>query len=121
MKYKRSEYWKDQPKSDRAKSMNKRFNSYIQKRKARDKKVLERENLLKVIGDKCLICGSKKRLFLHEVYGKKHPSDYSYILSHAKDFVPLCYKCHMSVHWLMSVFKLSWIQILSVVEYSKSL
>lgn len=88
MKYERSEYWKDQPKSDKVKLMNKRFNSYVYKRKAREKRALERKKLLKIIGDKCLICDSKKRLFLHEVYGKKHSLDYSYILSHETGKLP---------------------------------
>ena len=63
----------------------------------------QKNNLLKIIGDECVICHSKERLVFHEIYGKPHEYVNSskkteYILRHKEDFVTMCFKCHGALH-----------------------
>lgn len=53
-----------------------------------------------ILGSKCVLCGSTKgRIEYHEIHGKPHTESFSYILKHIKDFVPLCWKCHRTIHF----------------------
>jgi hypothetical protein len=56
-----------------------------------------KRKLCELVGDKCVICGSTKRLCYHEIHGKPHPSR-KYVLDHYKDFVALCSGCHVGLH-----------------------
>ena len=60
-----------------------------------------------VIGNKCIVCGSTKHIVFHEIHGKKHPLPrgdskriHFFMLEHKEDFVPLCFKCHSTIHYL---------------------
>lgn len=54
--------------------------------------------LLMVIGDRCAICGSTKKIHFHEIHGKKHETSFKYYIEHVKDFIPLCTKHHGKIH-----------------------
>ena len=57
-----------------------------------------------VVGDSCLVCGSKHRLKMHRKSGLNHEfvlntvRGCEFVLSHAEEFVPLCQDCHGLVH-----------------------
>jgi predicted HNH restriction endonuclease len=58
-----------------------------------------RTEIKNVLGTKCIICGEKpKRLCFHDVTLKPHINSPRYILEHIKDFIPLCYQCHRTLH-----------------------
>lgn len=61
----------------------------------------QREELKKIIGSKCFICGIEKFIHFHEIHGKEHRISYYYYIKHPKDFVPLCYHCHRAFHKFM--------------------
>lgn len=53
-----------------------------------------------ILGFQCALCGSTKgRLEYHEIHGKRHTESFAYILKHIKDFIPLCWKCHRTIHF----------------------
>jgi hypothetical protein len=54
--------------------------------------------LLKLIGDKCVICGSTEHLFFHEIHGVPHRLTIKYYREHYQDFITLCYKHHRIIH-----------------------
>ena len=50
-------------------------------------------------GITCSLCnGKSKRMCLHEIHGKSHSRNPSYILRHLVDFRILCWKCHAMIH-----------------------
>lgn len=51
-----------------------------------------------IIGDKCIVCGSKKNLICHEIHGRKHPHQFYYPLKKPEDFVRMCKPCHSFLH-----------------------
>jgi len=57
-----------------------------------------RNELLKRIGNTCIVCGLKRRITFHEIHGKPHGHNPDQILKHIEDFIPLCYSCHATVH-----------------------
>ena len=86
----------------------------IQKEKGRDNyfkdpeknitsKKRERTFLKQLIGNRCILCGSKKRLTFHEIHGKKHPLCSSYYRNHKEDFVSLCQRHHVTLHIFASI------------------
>lgn len=64
----------------------------------RDKNKIKK---IELIGNKCIICGSKNYVDYHEIHGKKHTPSLLYYIKHFKDFIPLCRDCHKSLHGLM--------------------
>jgi hypothetical protein len=62
----------------------------------RDKKnwIKNKQKVVLILGDSCIVCGSKQNVEYHNIKSIKHQSNPYYILSHIKDFVPLCWKCH---------------------------
>lgn len=65
-----------------------------------------REKAFILIGDVCLICGTKKHLIFHEIHGKPHSRyDGSYYLKNYKDFITMCYPHHRIIHELMKLDK----------------
>jgi len=57
------------------------------------------EKLKKEIGSNCIVCGSEKRtIYYHEKKFAKHSYSKAYILSHKNDFVPICFRCHRTIH-----------------------
>lgn len=64
-----------------------------------------RDYALALIGDSCIVCGSKKVLF-HKKDGKPHKNTTAiYYLKHYKDFIPLCAKHHRELHSRMRIIK----------------
>ena len=63
----------------------------------KEKKKLE---VQRILGYKCALCNSTKgRIEYHEIHGKRHTESFAYILKHIEDFVPLCWKCHRTIHF----------------------
>jgi hypothetical protein len=53
-----------------------------------------------ILGIRCILCGSTRgRMEYHEIHGKPHTGGFAYILKHIQDFVPLCWKCHRTIHF----------------------
>lgn len=74
-----------------------------------------------VVGDSCFFCESVIKLQCHEFRGEKHRKissitniDKLKIFLQDGDFVRLCYKCHMGVHWCMRMFDATWEDILAI-------
>jgi len=53
------------------------------------------------IGDECLICGSKEKLYFHEIHDVRHPTTFKYYIAHLKDFIPLCSRHHQKMHSIL--------------------
>jgi hypothetical protein len=68
---------------------------------AREKR---RKLLNDILGSKCSICDSTFKICYHEIHGKPH-NNRNYIFKHLKDFIPLCKKCHVNIHYLIRVSK----------------
>jgi len=71
-----------------------------------------RNEVLKVIGSKCIIsdahCDSLERICFHEIHGEKHPKGKTglrYMLKHKDDFVPLCSRHHILLHNYIELLK----------------
>jgi hypothetical protein len=63
-----------------------------------------RIKLLKLIGDKCLICNSTEHLIFHEIHGTPHKNtEPTFYLKNPQNFVTLCYFHHRLVHALMDL------------------
>jgi hypothetical protein len=79
-----------------------------------------RKKIIEVLGNKCKICkiiiSNSRMVFFHEINGKSHVPDVHYTLKHIKDFVPLCWKCHLGVHFCMRQLGLSWYEIIEMRE-----
>jgi predicted HNH restriction endonuclease len=89
-----------------------------------------RKELLKIIGNKCYICGSTKNICFHEIYGKFHQtSDFRYIINHKEDFVPLCNHHHVALHRIAraigaKTLHIDWNKVFELLQFlfkSKSL
>jgi hypothetical protein len=60
-----------------------------------------RKRALEIIGSRCIICNSDKRICFHEIHGTSHSIGNIYVyLNHSQDFVPLCYTHHRIIHEL---------------------
>ena len=68
----------------------------------------------RLFGEKCKICGTKKRrLVIHRKDGKSHKSNFLMIKENLQaldtdDWISLCQKCHKYVHWAEDKLGLSW-------------
>lgn len=84
-------------KKDYRKRKKEHLNEYAKKLRKR-----KRKEIMKQIGDKCIVCGSSQKIRFHEIHGKEHHdySRYGYVLSHIEDFVPMCRDCHRALHQL---------------------
>jgi hypothetical protein len=72
---------------------------------------------LKLIGDKCVICGSIKHLCFHEIHGIPHKNTQSYFyLKHPENFVTLCNLHHKLIHMLGEMSYKEAFKILLLVE-----
>lgn len=65
----------------------------------------KRQLALSIIGDKCLICNTIKRLQFHEIHGKKHNEHchINYYLKQPENFITLCYYHHKLIHLLVNL------------------
>ena len=87
------QYYQDNIKNNRE-EWNKYQREYYRKRKAK---------LQKIIGKKCVLCGSTNDIVFHEIHGQQHWEvsyirNFKYILSHKEDFVSMCRTCHSILH-----------------------
>lgn len=87
------QYYQKNVKNNRE-EWNKYQREYYRKRKAR---------LQKIIGEKCILCGSTNNIVFHEIHGRQHWEvnyirNFKYILSHKEDFVSMCRTCHSTLH-----------------------
>jgi hypothetical protein len=62
----------------------------------------------KVFGKLCIICGKSENLEVHEIHGEEHKHSGSiwmrkFYLKHPEDFVRVCKPCHRTVHYLGSL------------------
>jgi len=101
-KEKLKEYARKYRKSPQGKEM---LRKYFRKRRKKLK-----QKLIEKLGTNCAFCGKKldfkenkfgrPKFVFHEIHGKPHTCRYGYVLKHIEDFVPLCWKCHRTIHWL---------------------
>lgn len=86
-------------------------------RKSRKYKRTRRLKCLRELGDKCIICGSTKKIKFHEIYGKDHDKyeAWGYVLKHLKDFVPMCRDCHRALHHLAKKRKMDMEEFLRLL------
>jgi hypothetical protein len=66
------------------------------------------EKIKEILGSLCILCGSSKRVCLHEIHGKRHITLKYYILQHIEDFIPLCFNCHNSLHKMSKTKNINW-------------
>lgn len=78
----------------------------MRKRINRQKYDIEKNNAFRLIGNKCNICKTTKNIRFHEIHGNEHEHSYNYVLNHPKDFVPLCQKCHITLHYVLIAQKM---------------
>ena len=98
-----------------------------QRRKERFSRLKEkcREELKRIFGTRCIICGgidkrSKIGVSFHNIKNEKHPYNqvhrkYQYIIAHKEDFIPVCISCHNGIHWLQGKVGLTWEQIKQII------
>lgn len=70
----------------------------------------------KILKDKCVLCGGKENLDVHEKKGNKHPTGnagYLLVLKFPYKFALLCRKCHRPrMHWVMEKYGFTFKQVL---------
>jgi hypothetical protein len=76
---------------------------------ARKNRRRKRRKVRALLGNKCVICNTTKKIVYHEIHGKPHPykdtaSHYHYIQTHILDFIPMCRKCHRNLHNIIRQF-----------------
>ena len=63
-----------------------------------------RQKSFDVVGNSCVICGSKENLILHEIHGKPHDASNIYkTLNNSKDFVAVCFRHHRLIHLIATI------------------
>lgn len=95
---------------------------YENKEKILEKKKKKREQIIEKIlqqfGRTCFICGTdvkvKYKFAFHEISGRKHKN--AEYLKNPENFVLLCKRCHLGVHFCMELLSLSWKEILELRE-----
>src|SRR5208337_3935815 len=99
--------WTDEQRK-KHKQTNEQRNEYNHKYKA---------EALRLIGDKCAICGTTKQIIFHEIHGKFHTNyDPSYYAKRYKDFITLCRHHHLMIHFLSELSDIEAIKALRIVE-----
>lgn len=59
-----------------------------------------KERALKLVGTKCIICGTKNNLHFHEIHGKDHARNIYYVINHPEDFIVICPAHHGILHFI---------------------
>lgn len=120
VKEKRSESWKKQDRkavqAKWKKENAEKCNIYSKKYKS-----LVKEQVKKLVGDSCSLCGNKIVLF-HEKYYRPHPPNPTslfYVRKHSDDFIPLCRKCHVLIHYLYSLFGIRFEEFVEWIEQKR--
>jgi predicted HNH restriction endonuclease len=71
-----------------------------------------KKDIKKILGEKCVVCGKKKKYIeFHEIHNKPHNiggyRTLKYVLEHIEDFVSVCCVCHRAIHhWIRHKDKL---------------
>lgn len=95
------DYYKRNPDKWKSRSV-----SMIEYQKKRDERI--RKELFALIGKICILCNSNpQKIIYHEIHGKPHDTHPYYILKHYQDFVPLCHKCHRTIHHYLFLIKIN--------------
>lgn len=95
--------WKEKN-QDKVRSYQRKYQKEWSKK---DRKV-KRAKIRSILGTKCVVCGSTKRIIFHEIHGKSHDqANLNYTLKHIEDFVSLCWCCHIALHNLARNGKLN--------------
>lgn len=83
----------------------------------------KRQELLNLIGNSCVVCGSKEKLVIHEIHGKKHPMScgrtniyFNYVKLHVSDFATLCRRCHREIHYLATKNRKKAIELVKDIQ-----
>lgn len=81
-------------------------------------RIQKRREAVKLLGNQCFICGSKKSLACHNKLGTPHHTSQTYVLvvKNPERFVRLCRKCHNGIHWVMERFNMTWEEIIERVD-----
>lgn len=70
------------------------------KERIKSRRYALRDYCLKHIGSICVVCGSSEKICFHEIHGKRHEKDLSYVKNNSKDFIPLCSNHHNVLHMI---------------------
>jgi hypothetical protein len=95
------------------------------KRSRKKLELREKEQIGQLIGFKCCLCGSERRITSHRKNGIPHSPNSNAeqrrkdVLAHPEEFVRVCYGCHKGIHWVMKWFNMSWEEILQEIEKHK--
>jgi hypothetical protein len=85
--------------------------------RGRKYKARNKQKAFSLIGDKCVICGSTKRLCFHEKHGINHNKETSF---HPEDFITLCYLHHRFIHTLAQMSNETRTRAVELAEQIKS-
>lgn len=74
-----------------------------------------------ILGDKCFICGRKRRIICHRKSGEPHSTGNTFrmVLDNPDEWVRLDEWCHKAVHWNMEYFNMPWEEIIERLKYLK--
>lgn len=75
---------------------------------------------LKLLGGKCVICGSRDDLRKHDKKGREHVYGHSgclLVLRYPERFALLCESHHQKVHWIMKKYGFTFEKILQYKEF----
>ena len=119
-----------QKQRDKWAKYRKDYNQYQRERYNRRKEIIKSDNertrleLEKLIGNRCILCGSTNRIHFHEIHGKKHPRTtegaLKYYTEHKNDFVPLCMKHHSVLHLLAKSSPINIEELSKLIAYLRS-
>ena len=91
-----------------------------EKNKKYDKEWKEKQKskALVALGNECIFCKSKKDLCCHNIFGRKHGNGfiYSIVLKNPDEYIRLCHRCHIGIHFCMKHLSLDFNQIKSMAK-----
>lgn len=81
--------------------LNKNYKKYIKKM---------RQEALRILGNKCFLCGQNRKLEFHKKDGQPHNSGKAIgVLRNPEEFVLLCIQpCHRGVHFCLKFLDMKW-------------
>jgi hypothetical protein len=83
----------------------------------------DRREAIAMFGDACFFCGStERRMEFHRKDGVSHSNSNTakLVLKAPDEWMYICRRCHLAVHWMMTELKLTWHDIefiLSIGRY----
>jgi len=77
----------------------------------------KRERALSLLGKRCYVCDRDIHLLCHKKDGIPHLSSKTYkmVINNASDFVRVCMKCHIAIHWIMKHYGWTWEEIIRLI------